>query len=199
MLTANKILKEYNKGNITIKPFNKSLLNPNSYNVRLQDTLKVYRDRIDSMSNNTNYETVKIPKEGYILRPGILYIGATKEVIGSDKYISAIDGRSSIGRLGIQIHSTAGFGDIGFIGTYTLEISVIVPVTIYPDIAIGQVYFQKPNGKVDFLYNGRYQGQIDPTESRLYDNNVSEKYFYNPKDDDVQITPASILFTDEDE
>ena len=78
-------------------------------------------------------------------------------------------------------------------------ISVIVPVIIYPDIVIGQVYFQKPNGKVDFLYHGRYQGQVDPTESRLYDNNVSEKYFYNPKDDDVQITPASILFTDEDE
>ncbi len=169
MLTANKICKEIKKGNIEISPFDIKQINPNSYNVRLYDTLKMY-DRtvvLDPMSSNDNYYTkVKIPEDGLILLPEILYIGSTVEVVGSDKYISAIDGRSSIGRLGIQIHSTAGFGDIGFRGTYTLEISVIQPVKVYPNMTIGQIYFEKPCGKVDFLYHGRYQNQIQPTTSK---------------------------------
>ena len=116
-----------------------------------------------------------------ILEPGVLYIGATKEIISSDKYISAIDGRSSIGRLGINIHATAGFGDIGFEGTYTLEISVIQPILLLPNILIGQVYFTKPYGDIDFLYRGRYYGQQDPTTSRLHilDDDLDQKYHYN--------------------
>ena len=126
-------------------------------------------------------ETIIIPEEGYILKPNHLYIGATQETISSDKYISAIDGRSSIGRLGIFIHATAGFGDLGFKGTYTLEIVPTIPVLIKPGIEIGQVSFQQPEGDIDFLYKGRYQNQVLPTTSRLYMNEeeLNPEYHYS--------------------
>lgn len=168
MLTGNEILRQIKKGNISIEPFDIDCLNPNSYNVHLANKLKVYDNNavLDLKTQNNYFREVTIPSEGFILIPNVLYIGATKEVISSDKYISSIDGRSSIGRLGMQIHLTAGFGDIGFNGTYTLEITVVQPVRIYSDFPVAQIHFEKPDGKVDFLYKGRYQGQKDPTESR---------------------------------
>jgi dCTP deaminase len=169
MLTGHEIMRQIKKGNITIDPFNVEQLNPNSYNLKLAPRLKVYEPGaiLDPKQSNTCYNEIIIPSNGFVLSPGKLYIGATKERIASDKYISAIDGRSSIGRLGMQIHLTAGFGDLGFNGTYTLEITVVNPVRIYSDLEIAQVYFEKPTGKIDFLYHGRYQGQIEPTESRI--------------------------------
>lgn len=193
MLTANKILQEIDSGNIVIDPFNIDQLNPNSYNVTLNNILKVYslpkarnmRPIID-MKNADTLKTIDIDlslyKNGFILIPGTLYLGSTKEKISSDKYISAIDGRSSIGRLGISIHSTAGFGDIGFSGTYTLEISVVQPVKIYSDILIGQIYFTKPEGEIDFLYNGRYKNQQEPTPSKIYMNSNTIPNYHYKKD-----------------
>ena len=184
MLTGNEILKQIKKGNIGIEPFDIDCLNPNSYNVHLANKLKVYDKNavLDLKTQNNYFKEITIPPEGFILLPNTLYIGATKEVISSDKFISSIDGRSSIGRLGIQIHLTAGFGDIGFHGTYTLEITVVQPVRIYPDFPIAQVHFEKPDGKVDFLYNGRYQGQTEPTVSKLYKNeNLFDGYHYKNK------------------
>lgn len=182
MLTGNEILKQIKKGNIGIEPFDIDCLNPNSYNVHLANKLKVYDKNavLDLRTQNNYFKEITILPEGFILLPNTLYIGATKEVISSDKFISSIDGRSSIGRLGIQIHLTAGFGDIGFHGTYTLEITVVQPVRIYPDFPIAQVHFEKPDGKVDFLYKGRYQGQKDPTESRSsIDPKEIDGYHYN--------------------
>ena len=193
MLTASKILKEIEAGNIGIDPFNIDQLNPNSYNVRLDNKLLVYKDDgsytsylfppspLDPKNPETlKTETLFIREGGYVLDPNKLYLASTKETISSDKYISAIDGRSSIGRLGISIHSTAGFGDIGFSGTYTLEISVVQPVVIYPDMLIGQVYFTEPNGDIDFLYNGRYQNQSGAVESRInIDSKDISNYHYN--------------------
>ena len=182
MLTAHEILKQMKKNNLNIEPFDIKCLNPNSYNVHLSNKLKVYNNNavLDLKTQNNCYNEITIPPEGFILLPNTLYIGATKEVISSDKFISAIDGRSSIGRLGMQVHLTAGFGDIGFHGTYTLEMTVIQPLRIYPDFQIAQVYFEKPDGKVDFLYKGRYQGQKDPTESRSsIDTRQINGYHYN--------------------
>ena len=184
MLTGHEILKQVKRNNIIIEPFNIDQLNPNSYNVRLGERLKVYeRDNVlDPKLENKCYNEIFIPKEGFVLLPNTLYIGATKEIIGSNKFISAIDGRSSISRLGMQIHFTAGFGDIGFKGTYTLEITVVQPVRIYPDYPIAQVYFEKPDGKVDFLYSGRYQGQIQPTESKAnIDSRQIQGYHYKER------------------
>lgn len=109
-----------------------------------------------------------IPEEGLVLWPGVLYIGRTLERTATDKFIPMINGRSSVGRLGISVHITAGFGDIGFDGTWTLEITVAEPVRVYPCSEIAQVCFFKPCGKIKKLYKGRYQNQIDATASRFY-------------------------------
>ena len=181
MLTGSKILEELRNGNIGITPFDIKNLNPNSYNVTLSNKLKVYKNPDFLYVDRENpTEDIIIPEEGLLLKPGVLYIGATKEIISSNEYISAIDGRSSIGRLGINIHATAGFGDVGFSGTYTLEIFVVQPVLIKPNILIGQVSFTKPTGDIDFLYKGRYNNQVDPTASRLHmtEEQLDKEYHY---------------------
>lgn len=180
MLTGSKILEEVENGGIQITPFDKSQLNPNSYNVRLGGTLKVYTEEVLDFEKDNPSNVIEIPKEGFILQPGELYIGNIVERVATDKYISAVDGRSSVGRLGILIHATAGFGDIGFDGNYTLEIFCIKPVKIYPNMLIGQIYFSEPYGDVDFLYRGRYQGQTEPTVSRssLKADELGKDYFY---------------------
>lgn len=122
---------------------------------------------IDMMKPNETIE-FEIPEEGYVLQPGVLYIGRTVETTFTDKYIPMINGRSSGGRLGISIHICAGFGDIGFDGTWTLEITCVEPVRIYPNVPIAQVCYFKPCGKVRDLYMGRYHGQKDATASRFY-------------------------------
>lgn len=197
MLTANKIIEEVEDGRIFISDFNLDQLNPNSYNVRLRNSFRICRKlnksndedslkAIDSKNPDpTAFEVCNIDYgDSIILMPGDFVLGATQEVIGSDYYISAIDGRSSIGRLGIQIHATAGFGDIGFKGTYTLEISNLNPnpVILYSGMEIAQVYFEKPDGIVDFLYNGRYNHQVYPTESKLnLDSKTIKGYHYNDR------------------
>ena len=180
MLTASQILKEREAGRLGIHPFNIDQLNPNSYNVKLANKLKVYNEIVLDFRKELKFETIEIPEEGLILLPGKLYIGATQEIISSDHFISGIDGRSSVGRLGLSIHATAGFGDVGFKGTYTLEIFVVEPVKIYPDMLIAQVHFTAPEGDVDFLYRGRYQGQLDPTTSKfnLTEDQLGEDYHY---------------------
>ena len=136
MLTGSKVLEEIEKGNICISPFDKKQLNPNSYNVRLGSTLKVYTDNVLDFNKDNPSKTKESPVDGFVLQPGELYLGNIVERVSTDKYISAVDGRSSIGRLGILIHATAGFGDIGFDGNYTLEIFCVKPVRIYTDMLI---------------------------------------------------------------
>lgn len=93
------------------------------------------------MKQDMKLITHKIPEEGFILEPGKLYLGRTMEYTKTDKFVPMLEGRSSIGRLGISIHSTAGFGDIGFCGYWTLEISCVQPVRIYPGVEICQIYY----------------------------------------------------------
>lgn len=115
-------------------------------------------------------ETIEltIPEDGLTLYPNTLYIGRTVERTSTDKFIPMINGRSSGGRLGISIHICAGFGDIGFDGTWTLEITAVEPVTIYPNAEIAQICYFNPSGKVGKLYRGRYYKQEDATASRFY-------------------------------
>lgn len=129
---------------------------------------------IDMRANNETIEFT-IPEEGYVLQPGVLYIGRTVERTSTDKFIPMINGRSSGGRLGISIHICAGFGDIGFDGTWTLEITAVEPVRIYPYAEIAQVCYFQPVGKIGKLYRGRYHGQEDATASRFY----QPKHLYN--------------------
>lgn len=124
-------------------------------------------DPLDMKIPNDTIE-FEIPEDGYVLQPGVLYIGRTVERTWTDKYIPMINGRSSGGRLGISIHICAGFGDVGFDGTWTLEITVVEPVRIYPYVEIAQVCYFKPEGSIKKIYRGRYYNQVDATASRFY-------------------------------
>jgi dCTP deaminase len=159
MLSGKSIEKEVNNGTIIIDPWNESRLNPNSYNLRLDSKLYIYPPQhVLNTRKKYNLEFMQckeIPSQGYILKPGILYLGSTIEYAGSTKYIPCIEGRSSVARVGLSVHLSAGFGDIGFVGRWTLELSVVQPLRIYAGIEICQIMFYSIEGDYN-LYNGRY-------------------------------------------
>lgn len=113
---------------------------------------------LDPRKDNETID-IEIPEEGYILLPGNLYLGTTEEYTETYGFIPNIDGRSTTGRLGIEIHRTAGFGDNGFKGKWTLEITVTHPVIVYPGMEIGQLYYETIDGDTSMTYNGKYQNQ----------------------------------------
>lgn len=168
ILSGKKIKEEIEKGNIRIFPYKESRINPNSYNLTLFNELLIYEDEVLDMKKHNKVKKITIPKEGYILQPGELYLGRTVERTSTNKYVPMLEGRSSIGRLGICIHATAGFGDIGFDGTWTLEISCVKPVKIYPGIEVGQIYYHDILGDYDLYKSGKYQGQTDIKESHMF-------------------------------
>ncbi len=130
ILSGREILKQLNT-NIFIEPFHESRLNPNSYNLTLADELLVYESGELDMKRENPVKRLTIPPEGIVLEPGRLYLGRTAEFTRTENYVPMLDGRSSTGRLGLFIHVTAGFGDVGFAGYWTLEIFCIQPIRIY--------------------------------------------------------------------
>ena len=131
---------------IFISPFSQSQLNPNSYNLRLHHELIVYEDTVLDMKKDNPVKKITIPEEGLVLEPNKLYLGRTVETIKAEHHVPMLEGRSSIGRLGLVVHLTAGLGNIGSNGYWTLEIACIQPVRIYPNVAICQIYFQELKG-----------------------------------------------------
>ena len=168
MLSGEEILREIEEGNIVIKPFDKKLINPNSYNLHLGKELLVYTDEVLDSKKENRTKRIEIPPEGLVLEPNTLYLGRTVEFTDTSKYVPMLNGRSSIGRLGITIHVTAGFGDVGFKGTWTLEIFCIKPVRIYPNMEICQICYYPVVGDKNIKYQGKYLNQEDVTARRLY-------------------------------
>src|SRR3989344_6887187 len=163
ILTWNEIIKEQRKGNITINPFCVSQINPNSYNYRLGNTLKVFY-KFDG--NKAFFRKIKIPKNGYVLSPGKLYLCTTKEIIGSSKYAMSLIGRSSMGRYGLFLQASANLGHTTSKHKWTLEIVALLPIRLYSGMIIGQVSFWKNFGVVK-KYHGRYGSLNYPQESFL--------------------------------
>lgn len=170
MLTGNEIKIQVELGNIVIEPFDERNLGPNSYDVRLGSQLMVYREAVLDARRKNRVEVIEIPEEGLVLKPGVLYLGRTMEYTRNPGYIPVYEGRSSLGRLGISSHITAGFGDIGFAGNWTLEITAVQPVRIYAGMRIGQLCWHKPVGIVAARYQGKYQKQEGIQPSRLYED-----------------------------
>lgn len=168
ILSGLKIKEEYDNGNIEISDFQESRLNPNSYNLTLHNELLVYTTSVLDMKCPLPTECLKIPPEGITLKPGVVYLGRTKERTHTDIYVPMLEGRSSIGRLGMSIHVTAGFGDIGFDGYWTLEITVTQPTIIYPDIEICQIYYHTIEGKYELYKSGKYQENSGIQPSLMY-------------------------------
>lgn len=153
---------------INIEPFNETQLNPNSYNLKLHHELKVYTEPILDMKTPNPVESLTIPEEGLLLETGKLYLGRTVEKTETSKYVPMLEGRSSIGRLGLFIHVTAGFGDVGFNGFWTLEIFCVQPIRIYAGVDICQIFYHTIEGDYDTYSNGKYQNNDGIQASMLY-------------------------------
>jgi dCTP deaminase len=161
-------------GDVVIEPFDEAQVGPNSYDFRLGNRCKTYKERVlDPLKPNEVVESI-IPPEGMLLSPGRIYLVNTLETMGSPKYVPIIRGRSSTGRLGLFIDVTADLGDLGSINQWTLQLVPILPILIYPGILIGQVTFWSTKG-APAAYNGRYKGRESPTESLAYHDAVAGK------------------------
>lgn len=175
ILSDIRILEEIEKGTIKIVPYNRQDLGSNSYDVHLGKDLARYVDKeLDAKKHNT-IEHFEIPDEGYVLHPHEFYLGVTDEYTETHAHVPFLEGKSSTGRLGIDIHATAGKGDVGFCGNWTLEISVKQPVRVYKGMPIGQLIYFPVDGEIEVKYNqkknAKYSGQINkPVESMMWKN-----------------------------
>lgn len=168
MILSGKEIKAKMGKEINIHPYEERLLNPNSYNLRLHNELLVYEGATLDMKQPNKTKTILIPEEGLLLEPGRLYLGRTLEHTQTDKYVPMLEGRSSIGRLGLFVHVTAGFGDVGFCGYWTLEIHCVQPIKIYPFVEICQIYYHSIEGDYDPYKSGKYQNNTGIQASMLY-------------------------------
>jgi len=167
ILSGREIKREIGKG-INIEPFNESQLNPNSYNLKLHNELMVYTNPVLDMKTPNPVEKLIIPEEGLQLETGKLYLGRTIEKTETSKFVPMLEGRSSIGRLGLFIHVTAGFGDVGFNGFWTLEIFCVQPIRIYAGVDICQIFYHTIEGDYDTYKGGKYQNNTGIQASMLY-------------------------------
>lgn len=175
ILSDKQILEEINKGTILVEPFDVKNLGSNSYDVHLGRFLATYKGRtLDARAHN-EIEEITIPEEGLVLEPNTLYLGVTEEYTESHAHVPFLEGKSSTGRLGINIHATAGKGDVGFCNTWTLEISCIQPVRVYAGMPIGQLIYFLVDGSVNNLYNKKENAKytnrtMKPVESMMWKN-----------------------------
>ena len=153
---------------IIIDPFDPKKVNPNSYNLTLSDELMVYDHHELDMKKKNEGHLLHIPEEGIVLQPNKLYLGRTREYTKTKCFVPMLEGRSSIGRLGHFIHVTAGFGDVGFSGYWTLEMFCVQPIRIYAGVEICQIYFHTVLGEADSYNGGKYQNNQGIQPSLLY-------------------------------
>lgn len=177
ILSGKEIQRQIEQGNIEIDPFDSKKINPNSYNLTLHNELLTYKDGILDMKRANPTERIRIPETGLLLMPGRLYLGRTKEFTQTDKFVPMLEGRSSIGRLGMCIHVTAGFGDIGFAGYWTLEIHCIHPLMVYPGVNICQIYYHTIQGDYDLYSSGKYQNNAGIQPGLMYQDFEKEKIY----------------------
>lgn len=198
ILLGNQIRDYVKEGKIHVSPFKEDNLGPNSYDVSLNKILTCYVGDTDisnyielvekydeifiDMRVDNKTISFEIPEEGLWLHPGILYLGCTNEEAGSDHFVPMYEGRSSTARLGLQSHISAGFGDLGFKGQWTLEITVTHPLKVYPNVRVGQVFFHDVDstsrnnaiGKSE-EYKGKYLTQQGPTSSQMWKDKEFKK------------------------
>ncbi len=175
ILSDTKILEEIGRGSIVIRPFRRDSLGTNSYDVHLGPYLAVYRNgAIDARRPNPVRE-FRIPREGFVLVPGQLYLGVTAEYTETHGFVPFLEGKSSVGRLGIDIHSTAGKGDEGFCNYWTLEMSVKLPVRVYAGMPVGQLIYFELSGRTSRSYSEKKTAKyrkvsVHPIPSKMHLN-----------------------------
>lgn len=186
ILTGEEIKKQIDLNNIEVDPYNENNIQPASIDLTLGSEVRVYssqtvtqfersptkeshqpgeglhQDIFHPIDPRKPQETTsfRIGESGWLLKPGILYLMHTAERVHTKKYVSVLDGKSSIGRLGVVVHLTAGYGDPGFNGQYTLEVTCIHPVILYAGMKIAQMRFHTLQGEVtDYRWKGHYVGE----------------------------------------
>ncbi|MGI8952315.1 MAG: dCTP deaminase [Chitinophagaceae bacterium] len=175
ILSDKHILEEITKGTIKIEPYRRECLGSNSYDVHLGKWLATYIDAELDAKKHNKIEYIEIPQDGFLLQPQVFYLGATEEYTETHAHVPFLEGKSSTGRLGIDIHATAGKGDVGFCGHWTLEISVKKPVRVYKGMPVGQLIYFPVDGEIEIKYNekkdAKYSGQPSkPIESMMWKN-----------------------------
>jgi len=179
ILSDKRILEEIEKKTIIIKPYNRDKLGRNSHDMAVGFYVAKYdnkkSDKILDAKKHNEIAYFEIPEDGFVLEPTQLYLGVTLEYTETHAHVPFLEGKSSTGRLGIDIHATAGKGDVGFCGHWTLEISCKIPVRIYTGMPIGQLIYFPLEGEVETKYdskkNAKYSHQPDrPVESMMWKN-----------------------------
>ena len=175
ILSDKKILAGIAAGKIVIEPFRHDCLGTNSYDVHLAKWLARYKNEVLDARVHNEIEYFEIPEEGFVLEPGTLYLGVTEEYTETFNSVPFLEGKSSVGRLGIDIHATAGKGDVGFCNHWTLEISCTQPVRVYAGMPIGQLIYFMVEGEIENYYNrkqgAKYNLRSDkPVESMMWKN-----------------------------
>jgi dCTP deaminase len=175
ILSDKRIIEEIENGTILVRPYDRACLGSNSYDVHLGKTLATYKNHILDAKKHNEIEYFDIPEEGFVLFPHIFYLGVTAEYTETHAHVPFLEGKSSTGRLGIDIHATAGKGDVGFCGHWTLEISVKQPVRVYAGMPVGQLIYFPVEGEIEIAYNqkanAKYSHQKDvPVESMMWKN-----------------------------
>ena len=175
ILTDLAILKAMEEGDILVEPYNRNCLGTNSYDVHLSKYLACYIDDIIDAKRHNQVEHFEIADDGIVLNPGKTYLGSTLEYTETRSFVPFLEGKSSVGRLGIDIHATAGKGDVGFCNHWTLEISVSQPVRVYAGMPIGQLIYFKLEGEVEVDYQSKSSAKYNqrtpkPMESMMWKN-----------------------------
>lgn len=175
ILSDEQILSQLEHKQIVIEPFRRECLGTNSYDVHLGKTLAIYEDTVLDARKHNQIKTFEIPPEGFVLEPNMLYLGVTAEYTETHQHVPFLEGKSSVGRLGIDIHATAGKGDVGFCNYWTLEISVKMPVRVYAGMPVGQLIYFEVQGSVINPYNKKTSAKYNdkkpiPVESMMWKN-----------------------------
>lgn len=175
ILSDQQIKKEIEKGTILIDPYDPACLGTNSYDVHLGKYLATYKDKVLDAKKHNPIKIFEIPQEGFVLQAGVLYLGVTIEYTETLAHVPFLEGKSSVGRLGIDIHATAGKGDVGFCNTWTLEISATQAVRVYHKMPIGQLIYFVVEGEIKNYYNikksAKYNDRtVKPVESMMWKN-----------------------------
>jgi dCTP deaminase len=175
ILSDLRILEEIKKETIKISPYSRDCLGSNSYDVHLGKWLATYHEHILDSKKHNKIDHFEIPDEGFVLYPHIFYLAVTEEYTETHAHVPFLEGKSSTGRLGIDIHATAGKDDVGFCGHWTLEISVKQPVKVYHGMPVGQLIYFPVEGEIEVAYNkkkdAKYSGQGNkPVESMMWKN-----------------------------
>jgi dCTP deaminase len=168
MILSGEMIRQKMGGDVLIEPFDPKHLNPNSYNLTLHDEIMTYEEVVLDMRKSNRVRRLTIPPAGLVLNPNQLYLGRTVERTETHNLVPMIEGRSSIGRLGLFVHVTAGFGDVGFCGYWTLEMFAVQPVRIYPGVPICQIFYHQIVGDICEYASDKYQHNRDIQPSLLF-------------------------------